>query len=299
MNTDIKLKVTDVQRFCMHDGPGIRTTVFLKGCPLRCAWCHNPETQKSASELLFYPNKCIECGACVGACPSGLHVINDRHIIERTGCIVCAECVRCCPTGALEACGRDMTVEEILSDVQKDMAFYTEGGGITVSGGEPLAQKEATLALLKAAKENGLRTALETSGHADPDVLSKVIRFVDLFLWDIKDTDPVRHKQYTGVTNETILKNLALVDSSSAKIRLRCILINGVNTDESHYRNVARIALSLSNCEGVEIIPYHAYGGTKAIFIGDEDNGRREWIVSEAQIEQAKAILKDMGVFVF
>ena len=299
MNTDIKLKVTEIQRFCMHDGPGVRTTVFLKGCPLRCAWCHNPETQKSTRELAFYQNKCIMCGSCVNACKNSAHAINERHTVDRKKCTLCSECAKKCPTGALDICGTDMSIEEILSVLEKDRAFYGDIGGITLSGGEPLGQNDAALELILACKEKGFNTAIETCGYVDSDVLEKVIPFVDLFLWDIKDTDAERHKQYTGVTNEKILKNLALADASGAKIRLRCILVNGVNTTEHHYREVAKIALSLSGCEGVEIIPYHAYGGTKAVFIGALDNGKSEWIPNSEQINEAKNIIKNMGVCVF
>ena len=299
MNTDMKLKVTEIQRFCMHDGPGIRTTVFLKGCPLRCEWCHNPETQKNSTELLFYKNKCIGCGGCVESCPSGAHAVGDIHGFERSKCLLCFECSRICPAGALEICGEDMTVDAILTVAEKDRAFYGENGGITLSGGEPLWQKESTLALLSAAKEKGLHTVMETCGYGDSDILKKVIPFVDLFLWDIKDTDPARHKQYTGATNEKILKNLALADDGGAKIRLRCILVNGVNTDVNHYCRIAEIASSLSNCEGVEFIPYHSYAGAKAAFIGAEDNGRKEWIPQSEQIDEAKSILKNEGVFTF
>lgn len=299
MSTDMKLKVTEIQRFCMHDGPGVRTTVFLKGCPLRCKWCHNPETQKSGTELSFYPNKCILCGGCASACPNSVHTVNARHSLDREKCTLCERCIEICPTGALEACGRDTSIEEILSVAERDRAFYGEKGGITLSGGEPLAQRSATLALLRAAKEKGFNTAIETCGYADSDILEKTVPLVDLFLWDIKDTDAERHKQYTGVTNETILKNLETVDAIGAKTRLRCILVNGINTDENHYRKVAEIASSLSNCEGVEIIPYHAYGGTKAVFIGSEDNGRSEWIPDTEEIDKFKSVLKSAGVFVF
>lgn len=296
MNIEVKLSVTEIQRFCMHDGPGIRTTVFLKGCPLRCAWCHNPETQNNGAELLFYSNKCIGCGACRDSCLQGAHLIEKQHIIDREKCTLCAECVNVCPTGALEICGNRFTVKELLSVAEKDQAFYGELGGITLSGGEPFAQKESTVALLKACKEKGFHTVVETCGCVDADILRAALPFVDLFLWDVKDTDDERHKKYTGASNQKILDNLTRVDAHGAKTRLRCILINGVNTNEEHYHKVARIAASLYHCEGVEWIPYHAYGGTKSTFLGREDSGRKEWILTQKQLEKAKEILKLNGV---
>ena len=290
------LKVTEIQRFCMHDGPGIRTTVFLKGCPMRCAWCHNPETQKFISELLFYPNKCIGCAACEASCTNGVHTLNGQHLIDREKCVVCGKCVENCPTGALDICGEAYTVEEILSVLEKDRAFYGAAGGVTLSGGEPFAQGNAVIKLLKTCKENGLSTAVETCGYADPDVIIAALPYIDLFLWDIKDTDSVRHKQYTGVDNAKILKNLSIVNEMNAKIRLRCILVNGVNTDERHYSAIAELASKINNLDGVEWIPYHAYGGTKSVFLGGEESGRKEWIPTLEQVEKAKESLKSAGV---
>lgn len=299
MNTEMKLRVTEIQRFCMHDGPGVRTTVFLKGCPLRCAWCHNPETQKSSAQLLFYKNKCIRCGACIASCPQNAHVIEKQHVIDRVKCTLCAECAKGCPTGALEICGNMYTTDEILSVVEKDRAFYGDLGGVTFSGGEPFVQKEGMVALLKACKERRFHTVIETCGYADADVLCEAIPFVDLFLWDIKDTDDERHKKYTGVSPKKIWDNLVLADAKGAKTRLRCILINGINTNEAHYHKVAEIASSLLHCEGVEWIPYHAYGGTKDTFLGGENSGRKEWIPTPEQMEKAKESLKSAGVNFF
>lgn len=298
MSTDMKLKVTDIQRFCMHDGPGVRTTVFLKGCPLRCAWCHNPETQKFKSELLFYPNKCIGCASCGASCAEGAHVLEESHLIDREKCILCGKCVENCPTSALEISGKDCTIDEILSAVKKDSSFYSKNGGVTVSGGEPFAQGEAVIDLLKACKENGFSTAVETCGHADSAIILAALPYIDLFLWDIKDTDNIRHKQYTGVSNDKILKNLSFVNEMNARIRLRCILVSGVNTDELHYLAIAELADSIKNFDGVEFIPYHAYAGTKMTFLGGEDNGRKEWIPDGEEVERAKSILKKRGVYV-
>lgn len=296
MSTDIKLKITDVQRFCMHDGPGIRTTVFLKGCPLRCAWCHNPETQRYASELLFYQNKCIFCGECIRSCQNAAHVVNEQHFIDRTKCISCGECASRCPASALEICGGLMSVDEVLTVIEKDAAFYGQNGGITISGGEPFMQGEGVLCLLRACKQRGINTAVETCGYADISVLRAAVPYTDLFLWDLKDTDDIRHKQYTGVSNQRILQNLSLINELNARIRLRCIMVNGINTDESHYHAIADIAKTIHDLDGVELIPYHAYAGTKAVFLGHDDNGRKDWIPTEQHILQAKRLLHKMNV---
>ena len=293
-----KLKVTEIQRFCMHDGPGVRTTVFLKGCPLRCKWCHNPETQKTVKEILFYQNKCIGCQSCVSACKNNAHTICDTHYIDRQKCTACGDCANSCPTGALELSGVDMGINDILSVVEKDGAFYGDNGGVTISGGEPFLQGQGTVDLLKACKKLGLNTAVETCGHFDSEILKDAVSLVDIFLWDIKDTDSARHKRYTGVSNDLILKNLYLANDLGAKIRLRCILVNGVNTFDSHYQELSKIALSLKNLDGVEFIPYHAYGGTKSVFIGEVDNGNKAWIPTEKQVARAKEVLSNNGVLV-
>lgn len=288
------LKVTEIQRFCMHDGPGVRTTVFLKGCPLRCAWCHNPETQSASREMLFYREKCILCRSCSEVCKANAHTFENGHIILRDRCASCFECANICPTGALDVCGREMTPDKILATVERDSAFYGTHGGITLSGGEPLCQPFA-VELLKACKERGISTAVETCGYVDTDVLLSSIPYVDIFLWDIKDTDSDRHQKYTGVSNERIISNLKEADRRGAKTRLRCIIISGVNTDKAHYEGLALLVKSLSNCEGIELIPYHAYGGSKATLLGGEDNGRREWIPSKDELDFARKFIFDCG----
>lgn len=298
-NTKGTLLVTELQRFCMHDGPGIRTTVFLKGCPLRCAWCHNPETQERGAEFLYYSDRCIGCMACAKVCPRGVHTGTDTHEIDRDKCIACFACAEACPPRAIEQCGRKMTAEEILHEVERDRAFYGKTGGITLSGGEPLLQAQS-VCLLSLCKENGLHTALETCGMVSREILLSALPYTDLFLWDLKDTDSARHRQYTGAPNEKILENLREISRRGARIRLRCILVQGVNTDRAHYRRVAEIASELSsgngNFEGVEWIPYHAYGGTKAVFLGRSDNGHREWIPTAESLAEAKETLSAYGV---
>lgn len=290
--------VTEIQRFCMHDGPGVRTTVFFKGCPLRCLWCHNPETQQASPQLLFYPKKCIGCGGCAAVCPVHAHKGEQVHEIDREACLACGACANACPTGALEICGKAMTADEILSEVERDRAFYGEHGGITLSGGEPLMQ-EGIVDLLRECKKRGLSTAVETCGMVPYETVAEAIPVTDLFLWDVKDTNAERHKKYTGASNRTILENLTRADKDGAKTRLRCILVNGVNTEDEHYRKVADLAASLSHCEGVEFLPYHAYAGTKATFLGLKDNGVKEWIPTDEQVAEAKDFLRSHGLFVF
>ncbi len=300
------LPVTDIQRFCMHDGPGVRTVVFLKGCPLRCAWCHNPEGKRMKQEILFYESKCIGCGACCAVCSTGAQMLLPTRSYERDKCVGCTACAEVCCTEALVSAKREMSISEVMDVISRDRAFYGEVsnhgrtlGGVTVSGGEPMAHPDETLALLDAARKAGFSTAVETCGHFDPAYLPYLADAADLLLWDVKDTDAHRHKQYTGVSNEQILANLREIDRLGGHTRLRCILVAGVNTYDEHYAALSRLALSLQHCEGVEFLPYHAYSGSKMLPLGMPDNGIVDWIPTPETVEYAKCFLRECGVVTF
>ncbi len=284
--------VTKIQRFCTKDGPGIRTTVFLKGCPLRCLWCHNPETQSLSAQFFYCDNLCIHCGMCAKICPAGVHQITDvAHLLNRAACTQCMKCTQVCPTGALEKCFRWLSAEEIFHQVIKDKAFYGAIGGVTFSGGEPTVHAKEMIPLLNFFHRNTIHTAIETCGYFDKELLPKLIGATDLFLWDIKDTDDNRHLINTGVSNNRIISNLKLADTLGAKTVLRCILLKSVNLNTEHLQRIARIYSTLKHSEGVELIPYHTYGTSKNIQLGQKDTARQDWIPSTEDIVKAETFL--------
>lgn len=286
------LPVTQIQRFCVHDGPGIRTTVFLKGCPLHCAWCHNPETQAVRPQILYTDTLCIHCGACASVCPEDAHRLTESgHLFDVSLCRGCLSCAKVCPSTAIEGVGNPISVSDLIKEIKKDRAFYGTEGGLTLSGGEPLLHKEAALALLRAAKEEGIHTAVETCGFFDGEHIEEIVEAVDLFLWDFKDSDPVRHEQNTGVRPEKIWDNMRKADALGGKIRLRCLLIRGINTNEDHYQAIVKMAQSLKHCQGIDLLQYHAFGGSKMKRLGFEDNGHKEWIPTEEDVQKAKNIV--------
>ena len=267
----MKGAVFNIQKFCTSDGPGIRTVVFLKGCPLRCAWCRNAESQRKVSELMYHSDKCVYCGRCAAVCEQGVHAVKGNvHTLERDKCISCGKCVEACLADALELKGKNMTVDEVIADVMKDKVFYdNSGGGMTLSGGEPTAQLDFTLALLKAAKDNGLHTAIETCGYTSAENIKAIAEYVDLFLYDVKHTDSVLHEKYTGVSNERILENLRLIDSMGKKSVIRAPIIPDVNDTDEHFAALAELANGLKNVEKIEIEPYHDLGNGKYEQLGE------------------------------
>lgn len=263
--------VFNIQRYSINDGPGIRTCVFLKGCPLNCRWCHNPESKSPKPELSYSAAKCIGCGKCAAVCPNGCHTFADGiHAIDRTSCIACGKCVNEC-IGALEIFGKMMTVDEVIAEAIKDKPFYAEsGGGITFTGGEPFAQPKFLLALLKEAKKQELHVCIETSGYVQHEILADAMNYVDVFLFDYKETDAERHAEYTGVRNEKILENLCYLAENGKEIVLRCPIIPGYNDRDEHFSAIASLADKYEGITHVEIEPYHPLGKTKAAQIGKE-----------------------------
>jgi len=268
-------RVFDIQRFSTQDGPGIRTTVFLKGCPLHCAWCHNPEGLHPQASISYSPDRCIACGECVDACTEGCHQVGVQadllpsHTYERRDCRSCGDCASVCPAGAMKLIGREVSVGDVLAEVLEDRPFYAHsGGGITLSGGEPLAQVDFAIALLKAARKEGLHCCVETSGYATWDRLCRLLPLVDLFLYDYKETDPERHRQYTGQTNEAILKNLHSLHDGGANIQLNCPVIPGFNDREDHLAGIAALVESLPRLRAVRLLPYHSLGSDKLKRLG-------------------------------
>lgn len=270
LSVDLKAKgkIFNIQRYCTHDGPGIRTTVFIKGCPLRCAWCHNPESHSFQDEINYSERQCLHCGACMAVCAERCHkIIGDKHVFERKNCTHCKKCVQVCPS-ALETVGKDVMAEEVIAEVLEDRIFFKENGGITLSGGEPLSQAKFSLALLRAAKSQGITTCMETSGYAPYETIEKLMPYADIFLYDYKLTDSKLHKKYTGVDNKLILDNLKKIDKNGAKTILRCPIIPGVNDTDGHFKGISDVANSLKNVVRVEIEPAHTIGEAKYAEMG-------------------------------
>lgn len=269
MGNEIKGTIFDIQRFCLQDGPGIRTVIFFKGCPLKCIWCHNPEGIYKQKDFIYRAHKCAGCQACKLVCEKGVHNFKrGKHLVDYEKCNKCGRCIEVCCYGAVSIAGYKVTIKEIMDSIRIDIPYYTTGGGVTLSGGEPMFQPQFVTKLARAIKNEGINLCMETCGFASSENFKKIAPYIDLILFDYKATDEVRHKEFTGVSNKLIIKNLGLLNSLGKKIVLRCTLIPGVNDSTEHLKGIARIANRYQMIQKVEILTYHRMGETKRIQMG-------------------------------
>ncbi len=251
--------VFDIKRYSIHDGHGLRTTVFFKGCPLRCLWCHNPESQKNTIEFMYHLEECIFCLTCKNICSQSAISVENNHIkIDANSCNLCGECTENCPTNALEMVGKFYEPEELTYELLKDRDFFDDGGGVTISGGEPLMQFEFLMELLALLKKEQVNIALDTTGFAETDRLLSTLPYVDTYLYDIKHMDSEIHKKYTGVGNERILSNLVELDRKGARISIRFPLIPTINDSNENIEKTAKFVSKLNCIESIDILPYHS-----------------------------------------
>lgn len=292
-----KAYVTDLKRFAVHDGDGIRTTVFLKGCPLHCVWCHNPEGISCTPQIAFYADKCIHCGGCTDVCPVNAHRLTmGKHIFDRERCIGCGRCADYCLGNALQVYGRQMTVADLLPRLLEDKDFYAySNGGVTVSGGEPLLHVSFVKELFTCLHMQGISTALDTSGFAPWTSFAAVMDETDLFLYDIKHIDSAVHQRITGVGNEVILENLIKLCGSGKRVEIRMPLVPGYNDDCETLQGIGKFVSKLT-VESMKLLPYHSAARGKYMALEMQDTLPRVQSPDEEALSRAVHILREYGV---
>ena len=257
--------IFDIKKFSIHDGPGIRTTVFFKGCPLSCWWCHNPESQSPQPEIQYFESRCILCGDCAAACENdAIHFANDQRHWDAARCQLCGDCATACSTEAVQLVGYTASVAEVMAEIERDVLYYDQsGGGVTFSGGEPMQQADFLAELLKTCRAHEIHTAVDTSGLAAWSHFVKILPTTNLFLYDLKLMDEARHRRYTGVSNKLILANLRRLAEAGAKLRVRIPLIPGINDDEANLTASMDFLASLKERPRVDLLPYHNIASDK------------------------------------
>jgi len=290
--------IFNIQKYAVHDGPGIRTTVFLKGCPLRCAWCHNPESLSPEPEVIVLESRCAGCGECRAACAFGASLPGAGPLPARNElCSLCGACAAACPTGARQKLGEEMSVAKVLETALRDRVFYEESnGGVTFSGGEPLLQFEFLRAVLIACRANGLRTAVDTCGLAPTDRLLEIASLTDLVLYDLKFMDETRHKLHTGVSNTLILHNLRELGRHHSRIWVRIPLIPGVNDDPAELDAMARFAAAIPTVRQVNLLPFHRAGVGKLQRLGQPERLPDLQPPSSQAMDQAVQRFRNFGL---
>ncbi|MEQ2466057.1 glycyl-radical enzyme activating protein [Niallia hominis] len=292
-----KAMIFDIQRFSVHDGPGIRTIIFFKGCPLNCTWCCNPESQNYNKQLMLVRDNCIDCRRCETVCPYDAISFNPTIEIDRNKCVNCGACSEVCFSEALTMVGRKMTISELIEELKKDAVHYRKSnGGITLSGGEALAQPEAAKELLKASQEQGWHTAIESTGYATEKVLRSILPHLDLFLLDIKHINSIKHRKYVGKSNELILKSAKIIaEYPGTELAIRVPVVPGFN---DHPEEIAEIALIAKELRATKLylLPYHPYGANKYGNLGRQYQNVDTPIPTQHQIEVLKELVENLGV---
>lgn len=296
-----KALIFNIQKYNMYDGPGIRTIVFFKGCPLRCKWCANPEGMERKIQIMYKKSICIHCGACVKNCPEGIHVIDaktGKHVVRRDrDCRGCQKCKESCPKGALEITGETKRVSELLKVVQEDEAFYEiSGGGVTLGGGECTSQPEMAKDLLMLCKEEGINTAIETCGYIRTEKLLQLAEFVDLFLFDIKHMNPKRHNELTGLDNELILGNLSELLKRRYNVKVRMPMLKGINDSKEEIDQVIQFLLPYKdspNFKGIDLLPYHKMGVNKYVQLDMEYPIDGDPSLTQSDLERIEAWIRE------
>ncbi len=298
MGLETKGLVFDIKKYAIHDGPGIRTTVFFKGCPLKCLWCHNPESWKAHVELGFRRSRCVGCGQCVEACPhEAISLVENWPITDVEKCVLCGRCVDVCPAGARQIIGREMTVSEVMADVERDVIFYDQsGGGVTFSGGEPLMQPDFLLALLNQCQQRNIHTAVDTSCYAEPEIVDSVAIWADLFLCDLKHMDNEMHERFTGVGNSLILENIRRVAQAGKKIVIRIPIIPGFNDETANIEATGKFTASLPGAGRIDILPFNRGGIEKSARLTGEIKSMRTETPEEGQMS---SIAENLSKYVF
>ncbi len=298
LETTTKGFLFDIKHYAIHDGPGIRTTVFLKGCPARCLWCANPESQKFSCEIACLDSECVACGLCLEACPEkAISLLDGRRIFNRKACVACGKCVAACPEGALELMGREVTVGDLYREISPDRPFWERsGGGVTLSGGEPLAQASFAREFLQTCKEHYIHTALETCLYAPEEALRSMAPYVDYFMCDLKIMDHAKHTYYTEVSNEIIKKNLAFLLQDSFDVLVRMPLIPEVNDDRENLIRFADFLNANRPNAKVELLPYHKLGESKYPRLSRKYEMRNTLPPSEEAMAKTQDFLKNLGI---
>lgn len=290
--------VFDIKKYAIHDGPGLRTTVHFKGCPLDCWWCHNPESISARPEVLFRGERCVGCGECVRSCPAGAVSPADAGpVVDASLCEACGKCEEVCPAEAYELCGRKMTLDALMAELRRDEIFF-RNGGVTFSGGEPLLQPDFLIAALRACGDEGYHRAVDTSGFAGGETILAAARHTDLFLYDLKHMDPEKHRLYTGADNAVILENLVLLSDAGAKVNIRFPFMPGINSGDENVAALAAFVSKLKGITAVNILPYHT------VAKGKHDRWKMEYRLADLlpptahQLEVAAEIIEGHGLTV-